>query len=62
MKEYIFTFGFGQPHEGCYTVIEAENADDARIEMNRRWGNKWSMQYESRDDAGVDEFHLKEIK
>ena len=61
MKDYIFTFGFGQGHDNCYTVIRAEDYGAARDEMIKRWGMKWSMQYHRRKDAGVKEFNLKEI-
>ncbi len=61
MREFIFTFGCGQPHEGCYTVIQAETRGEAREEMFRRFGQKWSMQYDLREDAGVERFSLREI-
>lgn len=61
MKKYYFTFGFGQVHANCYTVIEAENSEEARREMTIRWGRKWSMQYNSAEEAGVERFNLKEI-
>jgi len=62
MKEFIFTFGFGQVHQGGFYAIKAENASEAREIMVRRFGLKWSMQYDSREKAGVDRFNLKEIK
>lgn len=62
MNEYIFTFGFGQQHENCYTVIKANTSNEAREEMHRRYGEKWSMQYDSRDEAGVEKWGLREIK
>lgn len=61
MKKYYFTFGFGQAHDNCYTVIQAPDSNNAREEMFRRWGSKWSMQYDSAEKAGVERFHLKEI-
>jgi len=60
--EYVFTFGFGQPHENCYHVIKANHWEEARMKMFERFGNKWSMQYESKEQAGVYKFGLKEIK
>jgi hypothetical protein len=60
-REWIFTFGFGQPHANCFTRIVGTFAS-AREEMVRRYGRKWSMQYESEDEAGVKEWNLKEVK
>ena len=62
MKKWWFTFGCGQPHENCYHVIEAENSNEARKKMFERFGTKWAMQYDSAEDAGVEEFNLTEIK
>lgn len=62
MKEYIFTFGFGQKYQGCYHAVEAKDADEARKVMIGKFGTQWSMQYDSRDAAGVEKFNLKEIK
>ena len=62
MKKWYFTFGFGQPHEGCYHIIKTNNSEDARDEMFKRFGTKWAMQYDSAEEAGVEEFHLREIK
>ena len=45
MSKYYFTFGFGQPNEGCYVEIEANSHDEANEIMNAKYGNKWSMQY-----------------
>jgi len=62
MKKHYFTFGFGQPHENGYHVVTAQDRDQARAEMFRRFGQKWSFQYDSADAAGVDRFHLHEVK
>ena len=62
MKKYYFTWGFGQGHDNCYTVIRAESWDKARELMNQRWGPRWGFQYDSAEEAGVDRFNLKEIK
>ncbi len=48
MKHY-FTFGFGQPHENGFHVIEADTAYEARLEMVKRFDWKWSMQYSGKD-------------
>lgn len=62
MKEFVFTFGFEQPHENGYHVIKATHWGEARLKMCERFGTKWSMQYESREAAGVERFNLKEVK
>jgi len=59
--DWCFTFGSGQPHEGHYHIVYG-TCDNAREKMFQRFGDKWSMQYESREQAGVDFFELKEIK
>lgn len=62
MAKYYFTFGFGQKHEHGYYVIEAANSDEARTEMIRRFGIKWSMQYDSAEAAGVELYSLHEVE
>lgn len=62
MSKWYFTFGFGQLYEHCYHVIEANDSNEARKKMFQRFGNKWSMQYDSAKEAGVERFNLKEIK
>jgi transcriptional regulator with XRE-family HTH domain len=61
MSDYYFTFGCGQAHEGCYTIIQASNSGEARLEMNRRYGEKWAFQYNSAEAAGVEKWGLKKI-
>lgn len=61
-KKYYFTFGHGQAYFGYYHVIEAEDEMSARELMVERFENKWSMMYESAEEAGVDEWNLKELK
>jgi len=58
---FWFTFGCNQPHENGYTIIEADDAEAARIEMFRRFTERWSMMYDSAETAGVEEYNLKEI-
>lgn len=69
MRNYWFTFGFDHRHpetgeslSGCYVVIQAESSEEARAKMFERFGNKWAMQYNSADSAGVKKWNLKEIK
>lgn len=59
-QDWYFTFGCGQEHAGCYTVIRGTH-DSAKGEMYRRYGGKWSMQYSSAEAAGVNEWGLKKI-
>lgn len=62
MKKFYFTFGFGHLHENGYHVIEAEDSEAARKEMFHRFGEKWSMQYDSAEEAGVERFNLRQVK
>jgi len=61
MKQ-IFTFGYGQKHEGKYYVINAKTKDECRAKMFELFGQKWSFQYNSEKAAGVEEFNLKRLK
>jgi hypothetical protein len=60
-QDWYFTFGSGQPHEGHYHVIH-DTYEGARVKMNQRFGNKWSMTYKSAEEAGVERWGLKELK
>ena len=62
MKKYYFTFGFDQGNNHCYIIIEAENREEARRKMCRRFGSQWGFQYDSAEEAGVEKFNLREIK
>ena len=68
MKQYIFTFGFGH-HCRCgarlanmYVRVEAENYEQARKTMVAEWRTKWAFQYESKEEAGVEKFNLREVE
>lgn len=61
IKDWYFTFGCGQAYAGYYHVING-TFSEARDKMFERFGPKWSMQYGSAEDAGVDRFNLKELK
>lgn len=62
MKEFIFTFGYGHnPGIGYYTVVEAENENEARQLMNKAFSGKWAFCYTTREEAGVYEYKLTEI-
>lgn len=58
----VFTFGHGQPHFGKYHVVTAATEDECREKMFHRFGAKWSMMYETKEQAGAEEFNLTEIK
>ena len=58
----VFTFGSGQPHEGCYHVIKAESKEKCRELMFERFGQKWSMQYNNEEEAGVEKWGLHRIR
>lgn len=60
-QEWIFTFGFDHKFPGGFVAIWG-TAESAREEMFRRYGRGWSMQYSSREEAGVYQFGLQEIK
>lgn len=65
-KTWYFTFGFGQVHEGCYTIIRGTEGE-AREEMFRRYGNNWANQYSASEwfnakgESQATEYNLKEI-
>ena len=60
-QDWVFTWGFGQGHDNCYIVIHGTFAS-ARDRMVELYGNKWGFQYPDKESAGVDRFHLEEIK
>lgn len=61
MIQQYFTFGAGQPHENYFHVILAKTKEDARRKMFERFGQKWSMQYDSAEEAGVKRHNLREL-
>lgn len=63
MKEFIFTFCLdGPPYPGgCFTAVKAPSYNEARELMVKAFGTSWAFQYESREEAGVDRFGLREI-
>lgn len=65
VREWIFTFGFGQCLDGVslanrYVRIRARSAGEARTEMMRLFGRKWAFQYACEEDAGVERYGLEE--
>lgn len=61
MAKWYFTFGSNHKYPNSYHVIEAETSADAREEMFRDFGDKWAMQYDSAEEAGVERWNLTEI-
>ena len=64
MMRQVFTFGSGQRCE-CgnalhhnYVVIEAECPRDEMVSV---WENKWSFEYDSETEAGVEKYKLTPI-
>jgi len=65
LKSYILTFGSGH-HMGpnkyklnrCYTVIRAEDPNDAIKQMHAKRERKWSHIYETEEEAGVEKYGL----
>jgi len=60
VRDWIFTFGCGQEHAGHYRVING-TFDEARHKMVHMHGNQWSMQYRTKEEAGVEIWKLKEL-
>ena len=60
-QDWVFTFGRGQPYADYYHVIFG-TYEFAREQMVKRFGRQWSMQYATKEEAGVEEFHLRELK
>ena len=59
-QDWIFTFGFGHEHKNNFVRIRG-TFETARLEMFRRFGRKWSMQYPSEEEAGVERFALTDL-
>lgn len=66
-KKFYFTFGFGQPNEGCYVEIVANSYNEARAEMISRYGTKWAFQYDEsewnnrKDITQAELYNLKKV-
>lgn len=67
IKIWYFMFGMGHPHAGKFTRITG-TWEGARQEMIRRYGRKWSHQYDAEkwfdEKTGLaqsDIYDLKEI-
>ncbi len=66
-NDWIFTFGHGHVDAkgksllGYYVVING-TFHDAREQMVEHFGVKWSFQYKTKHQAGVQEWKLVELK
>lgn len=61
--KFYFTWASDQKYLGKsmanhYTIIEANDSDEARQKMFARFGTEWGFQYKSAEEAGVDEYKL----
>lgn len=54
----IFTFGHGQPNFPGYVVVYGISRGDCRDKMYQAYGPKWSMEYDSEEDAGAERYSL----
>lgn len=58
----IFTFGSGQKYDGGYCVIYGKTKEECREKMFKNYDQKWSMQYNTEEEAGVERFNLFLVK
>ena len=66
-NEWSFTFGFahtnpetGESLANRFVTVLAD-VNRSREIMNDHFGNKWSMQYPTKDAAGVEKYGLTEL-
>lgn len=60
-QDWFFTFGYSQKHgPNGYTVFNG-TFETARQQMVEKYGNKWSFQYPTAEDAGVEQYRLIKI-
>ena len=57
---WIFTFGYGQQHEGMYVKIYG-TFESARRKMFERYGSEWAFQYNEKDWRDISELLLEKI-
>jgi hypothetical protein len=61
-ENWYFTFGFGHENRNGYVKIYG-TFSEAREEMFKRYGQKWSMQYNESNFKGQPEkYGLHEVK
>lgn len=60
-RDWIFTFGHGHEHFGQFVRIRG-TFTGARAVMFQFFGEKWCMQYESEEAAGVSTYGYRELE
>lgn len=60
-ESWYFTFGVDHPQYSMYYVVIKGSWNEARGEMIKRYGSRWSFQYDSPEAAGVERYGLKEL-
>lgn len=45
-----------------YVEIDTGSYEEDRVEILNRFGNSWSMQYKSKESAGVDRYNLEKLE
>ncbi len=59
---WYFTFGSGQAHPNCYVKLMG-SFQGTRKEMFRRYGAKWSMQYDAvKGEEVAKRWNMKEVE
>lgn len=58
-SDWFFTFGCGQAFPGGYVRINAQSSARAREKMLRLFSDRWSMQYDDEESAGVEKYGLR---
>jgi hypothetical protein len=60
-RHWYFTFGGCHFHHNGYVKIYGTYGD-AREQMVEWFGTHWAFQYKSAEEAGVDEFNLRQVE
>jgi len=61
VNDWVFTFGGDQPNAGCYVTIRG-TYEGAREKLVAKVGDKWSFQYPSVSDAGVNRWKYVKVE
>ena len=60
-QEWLFTFGYGQAYPNKFVRIKGSKLE-SRMEMFKRYGDKWSFQYSAEDEEKLLQYHITELK
>ena len=60
VKVWCFTFGCGQKYANHYVIIKG-TFSEAREKMFKYFGTEWCFQYESKEQANVEKWGMKEL-